>query len=1391
MQENIVIGIDSRGAQAGGDQVVRKLSDIKAKADSAGSSMDKMAGNARKVGGASASIGTAATATQRLARSAGDGSRMFGFLRRDIAMTEAALLRADRATASLATGFSSARQAAWAFKSALVGLGVMLVVREFVRATDEMKKMEAQIRLTLRGTTSFAQAWGDVQRIAAATRSDLGATTELYGRIARSQGALGITAKEAAIMTENFAKTLRITGASGQEAAATMRQFSQAISRGQLRGDEFITMMEGNNRFIKLMADNLGIATGEIIEMAKAGKLSGEVIKNALLDPVKATKQLADEMKLIPVSFDDAMTMIRNTSTVTFAAFDRGGEFSKALVDFFMGGVDGVATLEQRFEQLGIRLRSIFDGFATLFDPMQANSATFFDFIHAQVESLHKLIGDLLESVDQFQNFRARVHNNAVIAIYGQHNRPVAEVGTPGRGVLWNENNDSAGQYRQNVADAQSSNFQRVTALNLNNNLPANSTYHYVVKNGIVTTAEGPPGLAATGVDKPYTPAEKDTNKARTNQEAWNDFKRELAARGVLMTPGGDHRTAAEQNAIYRRGDSPLDGYLRPSRHQSWQAFDPLSRTHDEQKVREAAMAAGLKGFKIVDESRGRKHYQWTGHGKPGDMSDALTESERLEEQLTKARLEVEKYQDGLRGANEALELHNEIQARILTGDQTAYEDLSKTLRLEEERQAILQNRQRWGEAWAQLSEAEKANQDAIARSLAQQRMDAQTMAGILARRGAEMEQAKQDAAEIAALRAGDWRMSQQILDDERVRQAIEAERRELMRTNADLSSQHAKNAIAAAGAAEREALARERIKAAHAAYNEAAGATMMGGLDNNRQDLERKLEQYVVAYTERLNDALEKGDLERAEWERQLYAEIIAGAKRDYFKANVAIANHFRDAMLQSVATLANAVAEIFGQKAGGIVGALGNLVTLFKDSKRYGTDELPWDEYRAPGGMSPVADIFSSVNDIMKQLFPEQTAAGGSMHGVSKLLGQAGMGAAIGAQMAPLGHAVFGKKNYSSTGSQIGGSVGFIAGNMILPGIGGFIGAAIGAALGGLVGGLFKDKNSGATAYITDTTSTPDVTGKSRGGPMDTAATSLANAVQQGLQQIATALDAEIGKFGKIAIGVMNGKFTAGGRTFETEKEAVIHAIKLAIQRGAITGLSPASDRVLKGAADPLQVLDAVAAYEQLELALLKLKDPIAGAFKEMVEGFTDLYEMMRKAGYTVEELTKLEELYAEERKRLLEEMTQPYRDFIQQITAGADSGLSVAGRFQNALTDLAKFEADLAAGKTVDQQQFLKTAQLALDLGAQLYGTSTEQYAALRDRLVADMNLAIANIEIQAPEEMLADEIAKAGGETVAAIGTTNNLLTEIRNLLSGGGSGSVSGDASGPDSFVVSS
>lgn len=298
----------------------------------------------------------------------------------------------DQARRSTTTAFR-----AMAGVAATFGLGAG--VRAIASYIDAAKQLEAQLRLATRESGNFAQAQADVRRIAQQTRTGLEETASLYAVFQRNARELGITQEQAARATQTVSQAFQISGASAEEAAGGLRQFLQGVQSGTLRGEELNSVLENAPRLARLLADSLGVTIGQLRAMGAEGQLTADKLIRALTER-RFTDQLDAEFRELPVTFDQAMTQVRNSAIVAFGAFDRGGQFSNALIDFMGVGQMSFEEIEGYAFQTGQEIRAIMEGLANVFEPMGIGATNVFEFIRDQAVGLRAAIEDIIGSWD-------------------------------------------------------------------------------------------------------------------------------------------------------------------------------------------------------------------------------------------------------------------------------------------------------------------------------------------------------------------------------------------------------------------------------------------------------------------------------------------------------------------------------------------------------------------------------------------------------------------------------------------------------------------------------------------------------------------------------------------------------------------------------------------------------------------------------------------------------------------------------------------------------------------------------------------------------------------------------------------------------------------------------
>lgn len=193
-------------------------------------------------------------------------------------------------------------------RRAASGLVGVLSVREISRISDSYSGLTAQLKLATTSTAEYGRAYADVRSIAKSAQSDLEGTATLYARIANSTRELGLSQQKIAQITESVSLAMRVSGATAQESASAMLQLSQAFAAGTLRGQEFNAVSTSAPRLMKALADGMSVPIGALRTMAAEGKITSEVMAEAL---PAALEQLKGEAAHVQ-NIGGAVTNLRN-----------------------------------------------------------------------------------------------------------------------------------------------------------------------------------------------------------------------------------------------------------------------------------------------------------------------------------------------------------------------------------------------------------------------------------------------------------------------------------------------------------------------------------------------------------------------------------------------------------------------------------------------------------------------------------------------------------------------------------------------------------------------------------------------------------------------------------------------------------------------------------------------------------------------------------------------------------------------------------------------------------------------------------------------------------------------------------------------------------------------
>nr|WP_315437916.1 phage tail tape measure protein [uncultured Pseudomonas sp.] len=221
----------------------------------------------------------------------------------------------DQAANSMSGAGSAARAAGVAFAA----LGAGRVVSEIIRLTDAFKSMQGSLALVSSSTSVAADSFQKLLTMANNTGSSLESTVSLYTRLANATRGAGYTTEQLLGVTDAINKAFVISGATMQEASNAAIQLSQGLASGTLRGEELNSVMEQGPRITRALAEYLGVTNGQIRQMAADGKITAEVVTNALL---KSLTSLNSELDRMPRRFEQASTALKNNFRAAVGQID-------------------------------------------------------------------------------------------------------------------------------------------------------------------------------------------------------------------------------------------------------------------------------------------------------------------------------------------------------------------------------------------------------------------------------------------------------------------------------------------------------------------------------------------------------------------------------------------------------------------------------------------------------------------------------------------------------------------------------------------------------------------------------------------------------------------------------------------------------------------------------------------------------------------------------------------------------------------------------------------------------------------------------------------------------------------------------------------------------------
>lgn len=194
--------------------------------------------------------------------------------------------------------------------AAALGLGG---AKQVIDLADAYTRLTNSVRIATTTEEEYQSALTAVIQIAKNSNADLDTTAQLYGKVASNAKNLGLAQNEVADVTALVSKAMQLSGADTSAANGAILQFTQALSSGVLRGEEFNSVMEASPAMMKAIAAGMGVAVGELRAMAEAGQLTADVVVKSLLSQKDAINEVYGKL---PQTVAQGMQQLGNAATI-------------------------------------------------------------------------------------------------------------------------------------------------------------------------------------------------------------------------------------------------------------------------------------------------------------------------------------------------------------------------------------------------------------------------------------------------------------------------------------------------------------------------------------------------------------------------------------------------------------------------------------------------------------------------------------------------------------------------------------------------------------------------------------------------------------------------------------------------------------------------------------------------------------------------------------------------------------------------------------------------------------------------------------------------------------------------------------------------------------------
>lgn len=218
---------------------------------------------------------------------------------------------------SIHSGNNAANGLLSTIKKMAVAAGGIAGINKVLNISDELSSTKARLNLLVDDGGSVSELEQKIMASAQRSRSAYFDTASAVAKLGLNAGnAFNGDMDQVIAFMEQVNKQFVIGGATAQEQSNAMVQLTQAMAAGALRGEELNSILDGAPGIARAIEQYMGIAEGSIKTVAQEGKVTAEVVKNAMFEMADKTNAKFDSM---PKTWAQIWVSMKNQALSMFA----------------------------------------------------------------------------------------------------------------------------------------------------------------------------------------------------------------------------------------------------------------------------------------------------------------------------------------------------------------------------------------------------------------------------------------------------------------------------------------------------------------------------------------------------------------------------------------------------------------------------------------------------------------------------------------------------------------------------------------------------------------------------------------------------------------------------------------------------------------------------------------------------------------------------------------------------------------------------------------------------------------------------------------------------------------------------------------------------------------